>query len=315
VKILVSLHPFATTDRRPLEMLVAAGHEVVQNPFGRRMSETELAQHIEGCAAVICGTEPISGKVIAAASSLKVVSRVGSGYDSVDVAAAHSCGAHVAFVPDGPVDSVVELTLALALDAVRGVGRADRSIRAGKWERPMGRLLGSRTVGIAGVSRIGGKVARKLQALGCQVLGHDLFPPAGFDIPFVSKAELLRRSEVLFLHLSMTPQTRNWLGAEEIAQLPDGAIVINTARGGIVDEDALFVALKSGKLAHAALDVFTQEPYTGPLRDLPNITLTTHIGSMTVEAREKMELEACGNVVDALAGRVPKHVVAASKAP
>jgi D-3-phosphoglycerate dehydrogenase len=310
VRILVSLHPFSSTDPRPLAMLRDAGHDVLQNPAGKRMSETELVEHITGCSAVICGTEPITARVIKAAPSLKIISRVGSGYDSVDIEAAHTQGVHVAFVPDGPVDSVVELTLALAFDAVRGIGRSDRSIRAGKWERPMGRLLAGRTVGIAGVSRIGGNVARKLIALGCDVIGHDLAPNAELKIPFVSKQELLERSEILLLHLSLTPQTRHWLGANEIALLPNGAIVINTARGGIVDESALKDALGSGKIAHAALDVYEQEPYAGPLRDVPNITLTAHIGSMTAEARVKMEIDACINVIDVLTGKIPQHVVA-----
>jgi D-3-phosphoglycerate dehydrogenase / 2-oxoglutarate reductase len=313
VKILVSLHPFATTNRRPLEMLQAAGHEVLPNRHARRMTEDELVADIAGCAAVICGTEPITARVLAAAPSLKVVSRVGSGYDSVDVAAARAQGTHVAFVPDGPVESVAELTVGMVFDALRGIGRADRSIRAGKWERPMGRLLAGRTVGIAGVSRIGGSVARKLQALGCVILGHDLAPPPGTGIEFVDKQALLARSDILLLHLSLTPQTRHWLGAAEIAQMRDGAIVVNSARGGIIDEDALLAALRAGKLAHAALDVYAQEPYAGPLRELPNVTLTTHIGSMTVEAREKMELDACHHVIEVLAGRLPAHLVGAPR--
>ncbi len=311
MRILISLHPFAEAHRAPLELLQRSGHTLVVNPVGRRMTEADLVTHAADCAAIICGTEPISSKVIAAAPALKVVSRVGSGCDSVDLAAAAARDIVVAFVPDGPVESVAELTLGLILDSLRGISRTDRHMRGGEWVRPLGKLLGGRTVGIAGVSRIGGTVARKLAALGCKVIGHDLNPHAGIGVPFVSKNELLQQSEILLLHLSYTPQTRNWLGAAELAQMPAGAVLVCTARGGLIDEAALHAALSSGKLAHAALDVFEKEPYQGPLRDLPNVTLTAHIGSMTVEARIKMELDACQNVLDVLAGREPAHRITA----
>lgn len=309
MRALASILPFAENDTSPVDVLRTGGVELIRNPVGHRMTEADLIATVGDVDAIICGTEPITASVIAAAPRLKVVARVGSGYDTVDIAAAQGHGIKVTIVPDGPVESVAELTIALALDACRGVSRSDRGMREGKWIRPMGQLLAGRTVGIAGVSRIGARVAQKMLALGCTVIGHDLRPRDDLPIMFVDKAELLARSDILTLHLAATPQTKGWLGAAEFAMMRRDAILVNASRGGIVDEAALHDALSSGRLAHAAIDVFGQEPYSGVLTELPNVTLTAHIGSMTMEARTKMEFDACQSVVDVLAGRVPVHCV------
>lgn len=309
MRALASILPFAETDTAPLDMLHSSGIELVRNPVEHRMTEADLISAVGDVDAIICGTEPITARVIAAAPRLKVVARVGSGYDTVDIAAAQAHGVKVTITPDGPVESVAELTIALALDACRNISRSDRSIRDGKWIRPMGRLLAERTVGVAGVSRIGVRVAQKLLSLGCRVIGHDLRPRDDLPITFVNKAELLEQSDILTLHLAATPQTKDWLGATEFAMMRKGSILVNASRGGIVDETALHDALSSGHLAHAAIDVFGQEPYSGPLAELPNVTLSAHIGSMTLEARTKMEFDACQSVVDVLAGRAPAYCV------
>lgn len=309
MRVLSSIFPFARVSDAPKELLKNAGFTLVENPVGKRMTESDIIAAAEDVDAIICGTEPMSAAVIAAAPRLKVIARVGSGYDSVDLDAAKDRDIRVTIVPDGPVESVAELTLALVMEALRGIGKSDRALRKGEWTRPMGRLLSGRVVGIAGVSHVGRLVAKKLTALGCDVLGHDIAPKETPGIRFVDKSELLQASDILLIHLAANETTQNWIGAKEIASMKQGAIIVNTARGGIVDEHALLEALQSGHLSHASMDVFETEPYTGPLSAEPNVTMTAHIGSMTNEARLKMEFDAAQSVVDVLVGRAPKNAL------
>lgn len=290
-------------------LLDKSGHEIVVNPFGRKLRAVDIAPFVRDAHAIIAGTEPLTAEIIEECPNLMVISRVGSGYDSVDLVAARKSGVVVTYAPEAPVASVVELVIALAIDGLRGIVESDRGIRAGNWTRPKGRLLAGRTVGIAGVGRIGTRVAGVLRSLGCHVLGHDILPNSTAPVDYVDKAELLSRSEILFIHLPLTPQTRNWLGQPELALMPRGAILVNAARGRIVDEAALGVALRSGHLARAAVDVFKDEPYSGPLAALPNITLTGHIGAMAQESRILMELEAVRAALAVLAGCKPDSEV------
>lgn len=305
-RVLVTTVPFGTIDDTPLRLLAEAGVELVINPLGRKLKETEVAEALRGFSVVIAGTETINAQAMEANPQLKAICRVGIGLDSVDLVAARRLGIAVSYTPDGPSPAVAELTIGLIVDLLRGVGPADRGLRQGQWTRHTGRRIATSTVGVLGVGRIGRRVIRHLQGgfAGVTILANDIRPDPTLDgIEWVDKETLYRRADVITLHLPLAADTRNLITARQLAQMRPGAILINTARGGIVDEDDLTRALQSGPLAAAAVDVFCEEPYRGLLAGLENALLTCHMGSMTADCRVRMEVEAVREAVRFLSGQ------------
>lgn len=257
------------------------------------------------CDGYIAGTETIDAALLAEAANLKVIVRLGSGLDNVDLEVCKRKGIKVAYTPDAPVVAVAELTVGLMLSIARRIPEADRALHDGIWWVPEGItpgvLLQGKTVGIAGVGRIGSAVARLLFGFRVKLIGHDENPnqhlAAITGLTFVNKDELLARSDFLLLHLPLTPETEGWLGADDIRKMKRSAFLINTSRGKLIDEKALYMALGRDMIRGAALDVFANEPYEGgPLTELPNVVLTRHIGSHTAATREQMcrqAVEAC----------------------
>ncbi|MEZ0229742.1 MAG: NAD(P)-dependent oxidoreductase, partial [Planctomycetota bacterium] len=208
--------------------------------------------------------------------------------------------------------SVAELTMGLLVDLARDVTRADRAIRAGGWDRRVGFLLEGKTLGILGCGRIGKKVARLARAFDMKVLAHDILPDPewarGLSVSYVGLDELLASSDAVTVHLPLTEKTRRIISARELGLMKKGALLLNTCRGAVLDEAALDAALP--RLGGAALDVFCEEPYAGPLRRHENVVLTAHMGSCSREGRRGMELGAALAVEAYLAGRpVPDRVV------
>jgi D-3-phosphoglycerate dehydrogenase / 2-oxoglutarate reductase len=202
--------------------------------------------------------------------------------------------------PDAPTIPVAELTLGMILSLLRRIHFSDASIRAKGWERPMGQLVFNKTIGIIGCGRIGTKVARFLEALGCKIIGYDPACNSHGHIEIQSLERVLRDSHVISLHLPYMTKTHHFMNQARISQMMPGAYLINAARGGLVDEQALYSALADKHLAGAALDCFEQEPYTGPLASLDNILLTGHIGSYAREGRIMMESQAAQNLISQL---------------
>lgn len=298
-QILITTSSFDCNANPAIDKLVRAGFEVRSNPHGRRLTEGEVGDLLAQGEVVgmIAGVEPLTRKVLDRAPMLKVVSRCGIGMDSVDLAAAADRGIGVFNTPGAPVSAVAELTLGLMLDLLRHVGQADRTIRAGGWKQMMGNLLAFQTVGILGFGRIGRRVAELLHGFGARVLVHD---PALVNAPSHAEAcgfdALLQRSDILTLHLPYSKSLHHLIGRRELALMKPGAFLVNTARGGLVDEDALAAAIGAGGLSGAALDTFEQEPYNGPLAALPQMLLTAHMGSYAKESRIQMEQEAAENL-------------------
>lgn len=299
--VLLSVSSFGAAGDGPLRLLEAAGVNVVPNPHGRKLTEDEVAELIAGVDGVIAGTEPLNAAVLERAGRLRVISRVGVGLENVDLNAALRMGIVVRNTPEALTDAVAELTLGGILSVIRQIGRMDRDMHAGAWERQMGGLLRGKTVGIVGLGRIGRRLAELLHPFEVRLLAADRAPePAVADqlgVRYVELDELLRESDVVTLHLPGLEDSL--IGADEIALMRSGAILVNASRGGLVDEAALHAALADGRLAGAYLDTFASEPYDGPLRDLPTVLLTPHAGSYAAEARERMETEAAQNLLDA----------------
>lgn len=303
MKILVTTSSYNRAAGAALDLIEAAGAAILYNPFKRKLSEDEahalFSEHDP--VGVIAGVEPLTDRVIGAAPSLKTIIRLGSGMDSVDAGACTARKIHLDNTPSGPTESVAELTLGLMLGCLRQIPQADRIVRGGGWKNLPGNLLTGRTVGIVGYGRIGRRLADLLAPFRVKILAYDPYleqAPAGATL--VDLDTLLAQSDLVSLHLAASAETKNLLSTARIAAMKPGAILLNVSRGGVVDEAALGDALRSGKLAAAALDVFEEEPYAGPLREIETLIMTSHMGSSAAEARRLMEAESAEKLHAAL---------------
>ena len=267
-------------------------------------------------AIVVRSATKVTAELIERAERLKVIGRAGVGIDNVDVGAATRRGIVVANAPESTVTSAAEHTVGLLVALARNIPQAHAALKQGRWERSAwgGIELEGKTLGVLGFGRIGQQVARRALGLGMRVVAYD---------PFVAKErfrelgvergetpdDVLRAAEFLTLHLPLTAETRGFLGSETLAKLPEGARVINAARGELVDEDALAEALRSGRIAAAALDVYSQEPYSGPLLELDNVVATPHLAASTEEAQDRAGVIVAEQVVAALEGAVVTNAV------
>jgi D-3-phosphoglycerate dehydrogenase / 2-oxoglutarate reductase len=297
MKVLVSTSPFGAIDRRPRELLEAAGISYTVNTYGRKMREDELAELIPDIDVLIAGTEQISNVVLTKANKLRLICRVGIGLDSVDLIEAERKGVRVSYTPDAPSAAVVDLTLGMMFSLMRSTHLANLKMHEGQWTRFFGKRLVESTIGIIGVGRIGSKVTDSLVNLGCkEILLHDLERKAAWqnkeNVTWASKDQILGMADLVSVHVPRTVDTVGMIGAREIALMKDDSFLVNTARGGIVDEDALAEALIGNKLAGAAVDVFESEPYSGKLTEIDQCFLTSHMGSMSLDCRARMEIEA-----------------------
>ena len=307
--IAVSTSTFSRQDPRPLEKMQAAGYEVRLNPHGRQLDRAETMALLDGAVGLVAGTEELDREVLLAATDLRAIARCGRGVDNVDQETAAERGITVDSTPEPPAEAVAELTLAGILSLLRHLPAADRELRQGEWRKPMGSLLRGRTVGLVGLGRVGKRLVELLMPFVCPILATDPVPDDWFaerhGIRFVELERLLAEADVVSLHLAPRRGGTTLLDAERLAMLKPGAILVNTARGGLVDEAALYELLACGKLAGAFLDVFAEEPYSGPLRELPQVLMTPHIGSYAAETRARMEEEAVDLLLAALdEGRV-----------
>ena len=316
MKVLISTVPFGSVPNHdPLGLLEAARVRYQLNPFGRRLTEPELVELIHDVSILIAGTEPITTEVMEAAPQLQLIARVGIGLDSVDLEAARMRGIAVTYTPEAPAPAVAELTVGLMLDLLRSISRADRLMHSKHWRRFLGRRLDGLTVGVLGVGRVGKRVIRILRGgfPNVRILANDIQPDFSFGeelgIEWVEKNKLYANSDIVTLHLPLTQITNRLITEREIGMMKPSAFIINTSRGGIVDESALATALTSGCLAGAAIDVFDREPYSGVLTDIESCILTCHMGSMSEACRAAMETEALEDVLRFVRGDPLKQPV------
>ena len=305
--ILITTSSFGM-DSAEIKALEAAGFTPRLNPYGRRLTEDEVSSLLtEDVVGMVAGVEPLTQAVISNSSSLKVISRCGAGMDSVDLNAAQQAGITVCNTPAAPAPAVAELTIGLMLDVLRGISFQDRTLRRHEWDRPQGGLLGARTIGLIGYGHIGKLVATIASSFGAKIIAHDPFAkPSPEDIAtLVDFDTLITQADIISLHTPYLPELHHIINADVLAQMKPGAILINAARGGLVDEAALHQALTSGHIGGAGLDVFEDEPYTGPLTALDQVVLTAHVGSYAKETRVMQEAEAVMNLMQALGLKAP----------
>ncbi|MEN9359817.1 MAG: hypothetical protein RL095_1352 [Verrucomicrobiota bacterium] len=307
MKILLATHPFGQFDAAPLKLLAASGMEIIVNPVRRRLKESDMLQLPTDIDGIIAGTEPYTAEVIRRLSPrLKVIARAGIGLDNIDFDACRECSVEVTYTPDAPSQAVAELALAQMLNLARLIPQSDRSVRAKAWNRLTGVLLSECTIGLLGLGRIGSRVARLLQPFGTRVIAHELKPDhalaASLGVTLVDFDSLLRQSDILSLHIPGGTANHNLIGRGAISRMKTGAVLVNTARGSIVDEEALADALLQEHLAGAALDVFHQEPYEGIFSRMDKVILTAHIGASTRQSRHDMEFGAAEDCLRVLNG-------------
>ncbi len=232
-------------------------------------------------------------EALVANSSLKIVARAGVGLDNVDVPACEKKGIKVINTPGASSDAVAELALAFMLALARKIPQAHLSMKQGKWDKKsfVGSELAGKTLGILGYGRIGSKVAKFASGFGMKIICTNLNPVNDAAVTQVELPELLSSSDFISIHVALTPETKGMFNADVFAKVKKGAYILNLARGPVIDEDALYNALKSGHLGGAGLDVFPQEPYSGKLLELDNVVFTPHIGGSTKEAQMRIGLE------------------------
>jgi len=273
------------------------------NTTGGRLTENALCKALSDVHGVIAGTEPYTRRVLESARRLKVISRVGVGTDSIDLASADAMGIRVFITPEATVQPVAEHSLALLFAVLKRILPSAESMRRGEFSPEPGRLLAGKSAGVVGLGRIGSRVATLLELLGCRIIYYDP-APRGEAPPRWQRAgsiaDLVSEVDILTLHAPAQPDGKPLIDASVLPKARPGLVIINTARGALVDEEALSAGLKSGRIAGAGLDVFTSEPYRGPLLAFPQVVATPHVASFTVESRAEMELEAVENLVNGL---------------
>lgn len=315
MKVLVTSTSFGKQVQAPLEKLQKFGYDLVFNTQSHPLKGQELIELLADCDGVIAGLDYYTADVIAACPKLKVIARYGVGYDRVDLAAAREAGIVVTNTPEANSNSVADLAVALMLAVGRHIPQANADTRAGGWGKFNGISLTGKTVGLLGFGRIGQRVARRVQGFDCPVIAYDPFLSEEFMAGLnVVKCEtiddVLRQADFISLHLPANDQTRGCINAEKLALMKPTAILVNTARGEVVDEPALVQAVKSKTIGGAGLDVFATEPIDLSLyQDVDQIVLTPHIAAHSEEALYNMGMGAVENLSAVLAGKEPINPV------
>jgi D-3-phosphoglycerate dehydrogenase len=311
-KVLVTARNIGLVREQFEPVLAAAGIELVPSPrFGQTLTEEELLGLLPGCTAVIAMPDEYTARVIAAsAPPLKLIQRSGVGYDSIDMEAATRHGVWVSSTPGANHDAVADYAmlqiLALARDYVRTVNQT----RAGRWERVGGIELRDKTLAVLGTGRVGRETAARALGFGMRVVAHDVVEDHGWagrlGVAYLPLAEALAAADVITLHTPLLPSTHHLLKADTLAQCKRGALIVNTARGPLIDEQALADALDSGQIAGAALDVFDQEPPVDRrIVDHPKVLPTSHSAGGTIEAQRRAAVMCLEEVLRVVRGERP----------
>jgi D-3-phosphoglycerate dehydrogenase len=290
-------------------MLESSGIPFRVHTGGKRITKEEMLNAGGRATVIVAGVEPYDEATLGLLPELRCISRCGVGVDAIDLTAARGRGIVGANTPTIPTIAVAELALAMFLSLSRNLRPQANLMQARRWERLSAHLINGRTVGLLGFGRIGQRVAQLSLAFGARVVAHDpMADPAvarTAGVPLLGKKELLEASDIVSLHASRNASQPVLIGSAEIALMKRGAILVNLARGEMVDETVLASALTSGHLAGAGLDVFSEEPYLGPLCDFEQVILTPHSATMTAETRAAMEVQCIENALEFLKGEVP----------
>lgn len=288
-------------------------------------SKSDIVQNAEGCGGIVTLlSDPIDAEVIESLPQLRVISQYAVGFDNIDISAATRRGIIVTNTPGVLTEATADLTWALIMSACRRIAEADRYVRGGEWKVAwgpkmlLGRDIHKATLGIIGLGRIGRAVARRATGFSMRILYHSrtrsddtrkIERETGAQMTDLET--LLQESDIITIHVPLNKDTRDMIASNELAMMKPGAVLVNTSRGSVIDENALYHSLKSGHLGGAGLDVFRQEPVSlqNPLLQLPNVVVAPHVGSATIATRDRMAQICAENLIAALRGTIPSYVV------
>jgi D-3-phosphoglycerate dehydrogenase / 2-oxoglutarate reductase len=310
-KVLVTATNYSRLCAESMDLFRRNDWHIVENTLGRPMTFDELKQSVSDADAAVAGTDAWDEAVFKHAPKLRIIARFGVGVDNIDVETARGFGIKVTNAAGRNANAVAEITIGLLLAAMRNIPNLDRAVRQGIWVRSVGEELVGRTVGLLGFGNIGQKVARKLLGFDVQVIAFDKYPnmevAKQLGVKMVSAQEALRQSDVLCLLLPSVKETYHFMNSDSFALMKNGAYFVNTARGALVDEEALYTALNSGKLAAAAIDVYEVEPVSAdnPLFLLANIVTTPHTAAETFETYRNVGLYTAQSILDEFEGKNP----------
>ena len=309
MKILIAIYPFL------IDTPIIKNFKFINNPWGRRPSADELEKELvtgkyDG---LIVGTTEVKKSIVEKIDSLKVISRVGIGVNNVDVEFFKEHGVLTTNTPFGLTNSAAEMAVALILAGIRRLVNYNDMVKNKKWDRKFGLSLADATVGIVGYGNIGKRVAILLKAFDCNIILNDVKPDLTISDTvgwkFVDKKELLKKSDIVTLHIPLNENTIDWLSFKELRNLEKPVVIVNTARGGIVNEQAIYEYLKSHNDSYYCCDVYVKEPYNGKLIELENVLLTPHISTFTFSSRRLSEQLAIENCLEVLSGNPCDYIV------
>ncbi|MDK2878011.1 MAG: hypothetical protein PWR06_727 [Thermoanaerobacteraceae bacterium] len=312
-KVLIASQSFGKSSNEPWDVFKNAGIDLIVNDRGKPYTEDELLKLVKDVNGIVAGVDPITARVINAAPKLKVIAKHGVGVDNIDLNEATERRIYVTVTPGANTQAVADLTFGLILGAARKIVAADCRMRRGEWPRFVGIELWQKTIGIVGLGQIGRAVARRARGFDMRVLAYDVKPDLDFcrreDIELCGIEKLLKESDIISLHAPLNSETSHLINRETLSWVKDGVIIVNTARGELIDIDALYDALLSKKVVAAGLDVYSPEPpdITHPIFKLENVVLTPHLGAYTREANRMMGMLAAQSVVDVLNGHEPRY--------
>ncbi len=303
--VLVTPRSFGKNNPKPIEMLKEKGCEVIMNPYGRIMTEEEIICEIAEADAIIIGVDPLNSNVLKHAKKLRVIAKYGVGTDNIDMAYARQADILVTKTMGANADAVADFAMALLLAAARKVVSIDKGCRNLNWRKITTVDMWGKTLGLIGLGSIGKGVAQRASGFNMKVLAYDIYQDEAYakanHIEYVSLERLLKESDFISLHLPLTEGTKKLISYKEFDLIKDKAVIVNTARGGVIDEEALLWALKEHKIWGAGIDVFEEEPPNNQeLLTLDNIILGSHCAASTYEAIDNMGMMAAQNIIKCL---------------
>ncbi|WP_163536322.1 phosphoglycerate dehydrogenase [Gracilibacillus sp. YIM 98692] len=305
-KVLVTPRSFGKHSQEPIDLLKEKGLDIIHNPYGRIMTKDEMIEQVKDIDGVIVGVDPLDADVLKHAQKLKVISKYGVGTDNIDVDFAKQNNIPVTVTQNANADAVADYALALMLSSARKVVHIDQECRHLNWNKITTVDMHKKTLGLVGLGNIGKKVARRAQGFDMKVLAYDLFHDKAYaeesGVEYVDTVDkIFSQADFISLHLPLNEHTQHLVGAKQFEMMKSTAVIINTARGGLIDEKALFHALNEKQIWGAGIDVFEQEPPSNTeLLSLNNLVIGSHCAASTVQAVDNMGIMASQNLINAL---------------
>ncbi|MEA4912013.1 MAG: phosphoglycerate dehydrogenase [Oscillospiraceae bacterium] len=304
-KILITPRSFAKTNDAPKKLLESAGYELVVNPYGTILSKEQMTENIADVAGIIVGVDPLDAEVLAAAKKLRAIAKYGVGTDNIDLDAAKQRGLPVSITRGANSNAVADYAFALIMACARRLTVVNDMCHAKNWKKIVVGDVYGKTVGILGLGAIGKGVAKRAQGFDMKVLAYDIYWDEAYakanNIEKATPEEIYAQCDFISLHMPLTDETRNMVDAKAFASMKKGTVLVNTARGGLIDEAALIAALRDGTLAGAGIDAFNEEPPANDeLYKLENLIMGSHCGASTTGASEAMSMMAAQNLIEDL---------------